>query len=98
MHKWFEIIIYNKQSWWCHITCFSVYSQYIFHLQLREQLLSNICVALTNSSFIQQDRDVLMVANAVLNLVELDDEVNSGAQVVKRPNTSSNVLSNSSAP
>ncbi|XP_057193053.1 polycystic kidney disease protein 1-like 2 isoform X3 [Triplophysa rosa] len=47
--------------------------------ELREQLLSNICVALTNSSL--KDRDVLMVANAIKNLVELEDEVNSDAQV-----------------
>lgn len=63
--------------------CNIVYSPYIFHFpQLREQLLSNICVALTNSSLIEQGRDVLMVANAMKNLVELEMEVNSGAQVV----------------
>ncbi|KAA0723782.1 Polycystic kidney disease protein 1-like 2 PC1-like 2 protein [Triplophysa tibetana] len=49
--------------------------------ELRKQLLSNICVALTNSSLIEQGRDVLMVANAMKNLVEQEDEVNSGAQV-----------------
>lgn len=39
-----------------------------------------------------------MVANAMKNIVELEGEVTSDAQVVLRPNKSSDMWSNSTAP
>ncbi|XP_051552576.1 polycystic kidney disease protein 1-like 2 [Myxocyprinus asiaticus] len=49
--------------------------------ELREKLLSNICAAFNNSNPIQQSIEVQMVANALKNIVEVEEELNTNAQL-----------------